>query len=209
MSEIAIVDYGMGNLRSAAKALERVGARVEVTRDHRTIAEAAGVVLPGVGAFGEAMRHVNRLGLAAPLAERVASGGPLLGICLGLQLLFDGSDEHGGHEGLGFVGGWVRRLEAPGLKVPHIGWEPVRWTRATPLTDGIDDGTPFYLVHSYAVQPADPADTIGEAAFGDPFCCAVQRGPVHGVQFHPEKSSSAGLALLRNFVALCGAPAPA
>jgi glutamine amidotransferase len=205
MASIAILNYGMGNLRSVEKALERVGARAEVTSDQQAARAADGLILPGVGAFPSAMEKVRELELDALVAERLSSGTPVLGICLGLQLLFERSTERGGAEGLGLVPGEVTALEARGLKVPHIGWEPVRWERPSELTDGLASETPFYFVHSFGVRPVDPTDTLGSAEWGERFACAIARPPLYGVQFHPEKSSAAGLRLLANFARICAA----
>ena len=204
-TRIAILDYGMGNLRSAEKALEHVGGRAEITRDHERVRAAAGVVLPGVGAFPKAMEAVRALGYDELLRERVEAGVPVLGICLGMQLLFDSTTEHGGADGLGLLGGPVEDLEANGFKVPHIGWNPVRWEQRTQLNDGLDEDTAFYHVHSFAPRPAEPADVLGRASYGAEFVSAVARPPVFGVQFHPEKSGPDGLRLLRNFVSVCSA----
>jgi glutamine amidotransferase len=205
VTPIAVLDYGMGNLRSVEKALERVGAEAHVTSDPGTARAADGIVLPGVGAFPAAMRRVRELELDALLAERVSSGTPVLGICLGVQLLFEHSTEHGGADGLGLVPGEVTSIDARGLKVPHIGWEPVRWERTSELTEGLAAETPFYFVHSFGVRPHDPADVLGTAEWGERFACAVARPPLYGVQFHPEKSSAAGLRLLANFARICAA----
>jgi glutamine amidotransferase len=199
---ICVLDYGMGNLRSVEKALEHVGATATIANDATTIAAADGLVLPGVGAFPRAMEGIRSLGLDETIEERRAADVPILGICLGLQLLFESSSEHGGAEGLGLLPGEVAELEAPGLKIPHIGWSPVRWERQSRLTEGIDSETPFYLVHSFAPRP-DPAELLGTAAYGTRFACAAERDNVFGVQFHPEKSSAAGLRLLSNFAGIC------
>ena len=204
---IGIVDYGMGNRRSVEKALERVGASVTVTAEHDALRAADGLVLPGVGAFPKAMENLRALGLDELLAERVGAGVPLLGICLGLQLLFDRSTELGGAEGLGLVEGPVTALEAEGLKLPHIGWNLVRWRGSSPLTDGLPEECPFYHVHSFAPRPAHEDDVLGEAEYGELFPSAVTRDNVYGVQFHPEKSSAVGLRLLGNFAAIA-APRP-
>jgi len=164
---------------------------------------ADGVILPGVGAFPAAMRRVRELELDALVAERLSSGTPVLGICLGLQLLLERSTEQGGAEGLGLIPGEVAELEAGGLKVPHIGWEPVRWESSSELTEGLATETPFYFVHSFGVRPSDGADVLGTAKWGERFVCAVAHPPLYGVQFHPEKSSAAGLRLLANFTEIC------
>jgi len=206
-ARIAILDYGMGNLRSVEKALEHVGATATITSDAGEARAADGVILPGVGAFPRAMERVRELGLDELIGERREAGVPILGICLGLQLLFDSTTELGGAAGLGLLPGGVDRLDAEGLKVPHIGWSPVRWEQDSALTDGIATETPFYFVHSFAPRP-EPGDLLGSAAYGARFACAAQRDNVFGVQFHPEKSSAAGLRLLANFAGVC-AKAPA
>ena len=203
MTRIAILDYGMGNLRSAEKALEHVGAEVEITRDHDRVRAADGVVLPGVGAFPRAMEEVRRLRFDALLAERIAAGTPVLGICLGLQLLFEDSSEMGGAEGLGLIQGSVSELLADGLKVPQIGWNPVSWRRESALTKGLSEPCAFYHVHSFAPRPAREEDVLGSAVYGREFVSAVERPPVFGVQFHPEKSGPDGLRLLANFARVC------
>jgi imidazole glycerol-phosphate synthase subunit HisH len=201
-ARIAILDYGMGNLRSVEKALEHVGATAKLTDDADEVRAAHGVILPGVGAFPRAMERIRELGLDELVAERRDEGVPILGICLGLQLLFDSSTELGGADGLRLLEGPVGELEAGGLKVPHIGWEPVRWERESRLTDGIPSGTPFYFVHSFAPRPCGD-DLLGSAMYGSRFACAAERDNVFGVQFHPEKSSAAGLRLLSNFAGVC------
>jgi glutamine amidotransferase len=160
-------------------------------------------VLPGVGAFPKAMERVRELGLDQLVSERVEAGTPLLGICLGFQLLFERSSELGGADGLGILRGEVAELNADDLKIPHIGWSPIRWKKESALTEGLADEEPFYFVHSLAPVPADDSDLLGTAAYGEPFACAVDREKVFGVQFHPEKSSSAGLRLLSNFTRIC------
>ena len=203
-ASLAILDYGMGNLRSVEKALEHVGARAVVTADHAAVRDADGVILPGVGAFPKAMGRIRELGLDGLIAERRDAGVPILGICLGLQLLFESTTELGGAEGLGLLAGRVDGLPADGLKVPHIGWSPVRWERASRLCEGIESETPFYFVHSFAPAPAGDS-TLGSVEYGARFCCAAESGDVFGVQFHPEKSSAAGLRLLANFAGICAA----
>jgi imidazole glycerol-phosphate synthase subunit HisH len=208
-ARICILDYGMGNLRSVEKALEHVGAVATISSDPDTVRAADGVILPGVGAFPRAMERVRELGLDELVAERRDAGVPILGICLGLQLLFDSTTELGGASGLGLLPGGVAELAADGLKVPHIGWSPVRWECESRLTEGIESETPFYFVHTFAPAP-DHEDLLGSAVYGARFACAVQRENVFGVQFHPEKSSAAGLRLLSNFAGVCvAAPAPA
>ncbi len=199
---IALVDYGMGNRRSVEKALEHVGARVRVTGDHDELRAAEGIVLPGVGAFPEGMRRLAELGLDDLLRERAASGVPLLGICLGMQLLFETSTEHRGAVGLGVLPGEVTYLDTRGRRLPHIGWNLVTMTRPARLTDGLGDAAAFYHVHSLACRPADEADVVGTASYGETFASIVERGNVFGAQFHPEKSSRDGLALLRNFTGI-------
>jgi imidazole glycerol-phosphate synthase subunit HisH len=203
MTRIAILDYGMGNLRSVEKALERVGAEAEITSDRARAESADGVILPGVGAFPRAMERVRELGLDELVAGRIEAGVPVLGICLGLQLLFDSSVENEGASGLSLLGGIVAPLEANGYKVPHIGWSPVHWEHGSRLTAGLGEETPFYFVHSFAPRPASDGDVLGTAAYGERFTCAIERPPLYGVQFHPEKSSSAGLRLLDNFIHIC------
>jgi glutamine amidotransferase len=203
MTRIAVLDYGIGNLRSVEKALERVGAEAEITSDSRRAEEADGVILPGVGAFPRAMERVREIAIDELVAGRVEAGVPTLGICLGLQLLFESSVENEGATGLALLDGIVSPLEANGYKVPHIGWSPVRWSHSSRLTEGLGEETPFYFVHSFAPRPASDGDVLGTAAYGERFTCAVERPPLYGVQFHPEKSSSAGLRLLANFVGIC------
>ncbi len=201
-ARICILDYGMGNLRSVEKALEHVGATATISSDAETVRQADGVILPGVGAFPKAMERVRELALDELIAERRDSGVPILGICLGLQLLFDSTTELGGASGIGLLSGGVDGLQADGLKVPHIGWSPVRWEKQSRLVEGIESETPFYFVHSFAPSP-DRGDLLGSAGYGARFACAAEHDNVFGVQFHPEKSSSAGLRLLSNFAGVC------
>jgi glutamine amidotransferase len=203
VTRIAILDYGMGNLRSVAKALEHVGAQSELTHDHARVREADGIVLPGVGAMPKAMEQMRRLGLDELLRERADGGAPLIGLCMGMQLLFESTTELGGADGIGLLEGTVEQLDAPGLKVPQIGWNPVGWRRESALNAGLPDPCAFYHANSFAPRPARGEDVLGTADYGTEFVSAVAREPVFGVQFHPEKSGAHGLALLRNFVRVC------
>ena len=201
---IAIIDYGMGNLRSVHKAFEAVGHQAVVTRDVTTIKNASHVVLPGVGAFGDCMANLERYGLIEPIRSTIQSGKPFLGICLGLQLLFTESEEFGLHKGFGIVPGKVRRFmvdrhEGKGLKIPHMGWNQVNIQRACPLFDGIADGANWYFVHSYFVDPSDRQVTATTTTYGIPFVSSIWRDNVVGCQFHPEKSQAVGLQLIKNF----------
>jgi glutamine amidotransferase len=195
---IALLDYGMGNRRSAEKALEHVGARVARTAAPHDVRAADAIVVPGVGAFPEAMRRLRRAGLDEVVREQAAAGVPVLGLCLGMQLLFSSSEEHEGAAGLGLIPGAVTRLRGP--KIPHIGWHEVRFVRASGLTEGLGGAAAFYHVHSFVPRPEDEADVVGLGDYGEPFASIVERGNVMGAQFHPEKSSRDGLTLLRNFV---------
>jgi imidazole glycerol phosphate synthase glutamine amidotransferase subunit len=202
---IAVIDYGAGNLVSIDQALTTVGADVRVARDAEALRDADAVIVPGVGAAAPAMARLDRRGLTEPIRAWLGAGRPFLGICLGLQLLFEGSDEDGATT-LGVLRGLTERLvDAPTL--PHIGWNQVERTRQHPLFDGIDDGADFYFVHSYAGAPAG-ADAgaenveLAQTTHGRPFTSAIERGALLGVQFHPERSGPDGLRLLRNFVEL-------
>jgi imidazole glycerol-phosphate synthase subunit HisH len=193
---IAIADYGMGNRRSVEKALAHVGAESVITADVR---DASAIILPGVGAFPEAMRNLERTGLGEVLIERAAAGVPLLGICLGMQLLFESSTEHEGASGLGILPGTVTALESP--RLPHIGWNLVTFERSSALTDGLGEAAAFYHVHSFACRPSDASDVVGTSEYGERFVSVVERENVMAAQFHPEKSSLDGLRMLRNFAA--------
>lgn len=209
-ARIAVVDYGMGNRRSVEKALEHVGAQARITSGHEEIAAADGIVVPGVGAFPRAMRNLRDLGLDTLLGERASAGTPLLGVCLGMQLLFDASTEHEGAAGLGLLPGEVSALRAPGRKLPHIGWNLVTFARPARISAGLPEATAFYHVHSFACRPRREQDVAGTSEYGETFASVVERENVFGVQFHPEKSSGHGLALLTNFVRACvAAPAAA
>lgn len=205
---IAIVDYGMGNLRSVEKALERVGAEVCVTDDPRILKSAEKIVVPGVGAFDRAVRELKDRGLWTVLGEWLESGKPFLGLCVGFQLLFDASEEGAGAKGLGVFKGRVRRfsfkndLPRP-LKIPHMGWNEIRVTaEGCPLLAGIDDKSYVYFVHSFYAQAEDPSCKACETDYGEPFTSMVWKDRIFGTQFHPEKSQAIGLTLLKNFVAL-------
>jgi glutamine amidotransferase len=197
---IAIVDYQMGNLRSVQKAFERVGHPALITADPREVARAERVVLPGVGAFRDAIDELRRRDLVGALRDTIASHKPFLGICLGLQLLFDVSYEDGEWEGMGVVPGRVVRFDVPpGYKVPHMGWNQVQVARSAPVLAAIPDAAHFYFVHSYYVVPDDPAMVALQALYPEPFCAAIWRDNLFATQFHPEKSQANGLRLLQNF----------
>ncbi|MCL5074675.1 MAG: imidazole glycerol phosphate synthase subunit HisH [Chloroflexi bacterium] len=198
---IAIIDYGMGNLRSVEKALTCVGGQPFITSRAQDILTAEAFILPGVGAFGEGMENIKRLGLVEPICAVVERGRPLLGICLGMQLLFGESEERGVYRGLGLLEGEVKRFPI-GLKVPHIGWNELRIERQSPLLNGLANGTFVYFVHSYYVVPADASVVVAMTEYGERFVSVVARANIFGVQFHPEKSQQAGLTILHNFVSL-------
>ncbi len=201
---LALVDYGMGNRCSVQKAFEHVGAQVTVTRDLDALRAADGLVVPGVGAFPLAMRNLRQLGLDALLRARAAQDTPILGICLGMQLLFERSEEMEPTAGLGLIAGEVRWLDAGELSIPHIGWNEVTFERPSPLTEGLPaPGCPFYHVHSLAARPADRADIVGTTEYGERFATIVAHGNILGVQFHPEKSSAHGLLMLASFTRMC------
>ncbi|MEM1125319.1 MAG: imidazole glycerol phosphate synthase subunit HisH [Bacteroidota bacterium] len=218
---VTIIDYGIGNLRSIEKAFEAVGAEVRRTDDPAHLAEATHLVLPGVGAFGACADEIRRRNLEAPIRAYVATGRPFLGVCVGMQLLFDASNERGHHEGLRLLPGRVVRFATQGvltsageavpaetmaaekpLKVPHMGWNTVHFREPSPLIEGLPDEAYFYFVHSYHVVPTTPTDVLGATDYGGSFPAIVARNNVYGVQFHPEKSQTNGLRILRNFAAL-------
>ena len=204
VARIGVIDYGMGNRRSVEKALEHVGASVSLTSDHDELERCDGLVLPGVGAFPKAMRNLRELGLVDLIQSRVEQDAPLLGICLGMQLLFEQSEELQPTTGLGLIPGEVTRLAPGSLRVPHIGWNEVRFQRASSLTAELpQSGCPFYHVHSFAARPTDPDSVVGTTEYGERFATIVERGSVFGVQFHPEKSSRHGLRMLHSFVGVC------
>ena len=214
---IVVIDYGMGNLRSVSKALESLGASVRVSSDPADVQRAAKVILPGVGAFPAAMRELKARGLIKPVKSAIASGRPYLGICLGLQLLLERSEEGEGAEGLGVLQGTVkrfsfdagRRTQDAGLKIPHMGWNQISTQRTAhsaqekcPLLKDIPEGSFVYFVHSYYADPADHSIVAEETEYGGRFCSMVWRGNLYATQFHPEKSQSVGLKLLENFIEL-------
>jgi imidazole glycerol-phosphate synthase subunit HisH len=202
---IAVVDYGMGNRRSVEKAFAHLGSEAILTSDPDVLRRAGGLVVPGVGAFPKAMANLRASGLDTLIRDAATRGVPLLGICLGMQLLFDDSSELGGGQGLGLIPGSVRALAADGRRIPHIGWNDVRLERPSPLTADLPSGgAPFYHVHSFVAVPDSQADVIGTTEYGERFATIVGRGNVFGAQFHPEKSSRDGLALLAAFAELAG-----
>jgi glutamine amidotransferase len=198
LARVAIIDYGVGNLRSVEKAFRAGGADAVVTSDGRELRAAGKLVLPGVGAFRACMEALSARGFDELVRERVAEGTPLLGVCVGMQMLFEESEEFGTTRGLGFLRGRVRRFPE-GLRVPQVGWNQVGWRGGHALAEGIEDESFFYFVHSYFCDAADDADVLGRTEYGDVYASVVARGVVCGVQFHPEKSQAAGLRLLKNF----------
>ncbi len=200
---IAIIDYGMGNLRSVQKAVEAVGHQAVVTSDPDTVRRASHVILPGVGAFADAMAELDRSGLGAAFVEAVRAGTPCLGVCLGLQLLFESSSEDGAHQGLGLLPGKVERfVSRPGLKIPHMGWNTLAARRDVPLLAGLGPEPSVYFVHSYHAVAGNPDDVAAVALYPDPFAAIVWRENLMACQFHPEKSQRVGLAMYANFAAL-------
>jgi glutamine amidotransferase len=200
---ITIVDYGMGNLRSVQKAFEKLGVQAKVTGQYQDIERAARLVLPGVGAFADAMEGLRTRRMVEPIRAFIASGRPFFGICLGMQLLFDTGYEDGEHPGLGvFQGNVVRFAPGAGYKVPHMGWNQLRIRRTAPTLNGVADGTFVYFVHSYYVLPKDESITAAETEYSRPFTSIVWRDNIFATQFHPEKSQRVGLQLLRNFAEL-------
>jgi glutamine amidotransferase len=202
---IAVLDYGIGNLRSAEKALQHLGVDAALTTDPAVARQAAGVVLPGVGAFGRCMEQLRESGLEPVVHEAVETGKPFLGICVGMQMLFDASEEAPGVKGLGIFSGEVRRLTVTTERLPHMGWNTLTIRAGSMLFDGIDDGSWLYFVHSYAPVPADEAVTAATTEYGGTVVAAVEQGRVWATQFHPEKSAANGLRLLKNFAEACSA----
>ncbi len=201
---IAIIDYQMGNLRSVQKGFETVGHSAEITSDPSVLLAADKVILPGVGAFGDAMKELRERNLVDPIRQIIADGKPFLGICLGLQLLFESSSEGGDHEGLGVVPGVVKKFELPSeYKVPHMGWNQAKFSKRAPIFDGLEDGTHFYFVHSFYAVPSDSNATAIETEYHEPFCASIWDDKnLFATQFHPEKSQADGLKVLKNFAEL-------
>ncbi len=203
MPMIVIVDYGMGNLRSVQKAIEAVGYEAEITSDPDRVRSASKVILPGVGAFADAASELRRSGLGDAFRDAVNAGRPALGVCLGLQLLFDVSEEDGLHQGLGLIPGRIVRFRpAPGLKIPHMGWNTLRIRRPAPILRGVGEAASVYFVHSYHAVPARVEDVAAEADYPEPFAAVVWRDNLMACQFHPEKSQGVGLTMYENFARL-------
>lgn len=196
---IAIIDYGRGNLHSVEKAFAKVGTEAVITSDAAVIGGAEKVVLPGVGAFGDCMENLTRRGLVDVIHQVIEKGTPFLGICLGLQLLFEGSEEDPGVPGLGIIRGHVRKIVAPGLKIPHMGWNSLQMGTASPLFTAVPEKPYVYFVHSYHAVPSDPSVVTAATFYGEEVTAAIGQGHVQAVQFHPEKSSALGLTILKNF----------
>ena len=198
---IAIVDYGVGNLRSVANAITKLGYQPRITSRQNEVLNAQAVILPGVGAAADTMESLNRLGLVGPIGQLIAEGRPFFGVCIGLQVLFSDTEEGGGHECLGIIPGRVRRLPSE-LKVPHMGWNQVKQRLAHPIFAGIPDEANFYFVHSYYAEPADKSLVAGETEYGIPICSVIAQGNLVATQFHPEKSGELGLRMYDNFIKL-------
>jgi imidazole glycerol-phosphate synthase subunit HisH len=194
-----LIDYGLSNLRNVQKAFEHLGVEVQLVAEGAAVAGVDKLVLPGVGAFGAGMAGLAARGLVEPLCRAVAQGMPLLGICLGMQLLFEASEESPGVAGLGLLPGVVRRFDNSELVVPHVGWNQLSFATADPLLDGVSPKAYAYFVHSYYCEPADPADVLATSDYGRAFAAIVRRQNLIGIQFHPEKSQATGLRILRNF----------
>jgi glutamine amidotransferase len=198
--DTVIVDYGAGNLRSVEKAVAVVGGSPMISADPSAVLKAKRLILPGVGAFGDAMKNLREKGLDIAIQEAVHSGTPFLGLCLGLQLLFSYSEEFGSHEGLNLIPGAVRKFDDSVLVVPHVGWNQIEPARTNPLLENIPSGSYFYFVHSFFAEPENQEDVLTWTNYGHPFCSIACRGKVWGAQFHPEKSQDMGKQLLRNFI---------
>ena len=202
---IVIVDYGAGNLRSVVNAIIRLGYRPRITNRPSEVLNARAVILPGVGAAADTMENLKALGLASSIRQFIAEGRPFLGVCLGLQILFTGTEEGGWHECLGIIPGRVRKLPS-GLKIPHMGWNQVKQRLSHPVFDGIPDEANFYFVHSYYVEPDDSSLVAGETDYGIPICSVLARDNLVATQFHPEKSGELGLRMYDNFIKLAVQP---
>ena len=200
MTTVTMIDYGLGNVRSVQKALEHVAANVVLTADPGVIRRAEKLVLPGVGAFGAGMTALRKRRLVTTIKGAADQGTPLLGICLGMQLLFEGSEEFGRHRGLSLLQGWVVHFPINDLKIPHVGWNQIEHDGDHPLLKGVPDGARAYFVHSLYCEPSNPDDVIASTTYGLPFASIVGRENITGIQFHPEKSQQIGLRILRNFV---------
>ena len=204
LTPAVIIDYGMGNLRSVEKAITSLGGSAQISGEPDVVRRAECLILPGVGAFGDAMVNLRRSGLDAAIREAVEEGKPLLGLCLGLELLFSESEEFGRHQGLALIPGSVKRFQEPSLRVPHVGWNQIESIRPDPLLQNLHEGTYFYFVHSYYVEPESPAHVLAWTQYGRRFCSIAGSKNVWGAQFHPEKSQGAGKQLLRNFLEFRG-----
>ena len=198
---IAIIDYGAGNLRSVANAITNLGYPSRVTSSPSELMQARAVILPGVGAAADTMANLNRMKLVDPIRQFITDGGPFMGVCIGLQILFTGTEEGGGHECLDVIPGQVKKMP-PGLKIPHMGWNQVKQLAAHPVFAGIPDEANFYFVHSYYAEPDDKSLVLGETDYGTTICSVVARGNLIATQFHPEKSGQLGLKLYDNFIKL-------
>jgi len=198
---IAIIDYGAGNLRSVVSAIIKLGYQPKVTNCPGDLLNARAVILPGVGAAGETMKNLKMLGMVTPIRQFIGEGRPFFGVCIGLQILFDGTEEGGWHECLGVIPGQVRKLPA-GLKIPHMGWNQVKQVASHPVFDGIPNEANFYFVHSYYAEPDDKSLVVGETNYGVTICSAIARGNLVATQFHPEKSGEFGLRMYDNFIKL-------
>ncbi len=202
---IAIIDYGAGNLRSVTNAVIKLGYQARLTSSASEVLDAQAVILPGVGAAADTIENLKRLGLADPICQFIAEGRPFFGVCIGLQILFTGTEEGGWHECLGVIPGQVRRLPS-GLKIPHMGWNQVKQMISHPVFEGIPDEANFYFVHSYYVEPDDKSVVAGETDYGIPICSVIARGNLIATQFHPEKSGEFGLRMYDNFIKLAMKP---
>ncbi len=201
---IVLIDYGMGNLRSVGWALERIGGKVQITSDPKEIEKASALVLPGVGSFSQAMKNLRNMGILSSLVNGINDGKPFLGICLGLQLLFTESDEEGLHQGLDLLKGRVRRFEGD-MKIPHMGWNQIKvksQKSKIKILEGIPDGSYFYFVHSYYVEPEDKSIIVATTDYGTEFVSLIHKANIYATQFHPEKSHYTGLQVMKNFVRL-------